>query len=73
MLPQRGLIIDLRANPGGLMWAAERMLQLFTPKEITPTRFSMVATPLTRAMAAAQQNSGELEPWRESLVAAVDR
>ena len=71
LLPQRGLIIDLRANPGGLIWAAERVLQLLTPKEVVPTRFSLVATPLTRAMALAQQNSGELEPWRESLVAAV--
>ena len=30
-LPQDGLIIDLRGNPGGLIWAAERLLQLFTP------------------------------------------
>ena len=34
-LPNRGIIIDLRDNPGGLIWAAERMLQLFTP---TPLR-----------------------------------
>ena len=36
-----------------------------------PTRFSLVATPLTRAMAAAPQNAGELEPWRQSLDDAV--
>ncbi len=30
LLPQGGLIVDLRGNPGGLIWAAERMLQLFT-------------------------------------------
>jgi hypothetical protein len=71
MLPQRGLILDLRANPGGLVWAAERMLQLFTPHEVTTTRFSMLATPLTRAMADAQQNREELEPWRDSLNLAV--
>ena len=29
-LPDRGLIIDIRNNPGGLIWAAERLLQIFT-------------------------------------------
>ena len=29
-LPADRLIVDLRANPGGLIWAAERLLQLFT-------------------------------------------
>ncbi len=71
MLPPRGLILDLRANPGGLVWAAERLLQLFTPHEVTTTRFSMLATPLTRAMADAQQNREELDPWRDSLNLAV--
>ena len=33
-LPRRGLIIDLRGNPGGLIWAAERLLQLFTPNRL---------------------------------------
>lgn len=71
LLPERGLIIDLRANPGGLIWAAERLFQLFTPRSVVPTRFSLLATPLTRAMAAAAQNDGELAPWRQSLDDAV--
>jgi hypothetical protein len=71
LLPERGLIIDLRANPGGLVWAAERMLQLFTPHPVTTTRFSLLATPLTRAMADAHQNQDELDPWRASLNRAV--
>jgi hypothetical protein len=71
VLPERGLILDLRANPGGLVWAAERMLQLFSPRDITTTRFSMLATPLTRAMAEANQNREELDPWRDSLNLAV--
>ena len=32
LLPDRGLILDLRGNPGGYIWAAELALQLFTPK-----------------------------------------
>ena len=68
---EQGLIIDLRANPGGLIWAAERMLQLFGPQQIVPTRFSFLATALTAAMARAGQNAQELEPWQASLEDAV--
>jgi hypothetical protein len=69
-LPNRGLIIDLRDNPGGFIWAAERMLQLFTPEPITPTKFALRATPLTAAMAAAPFNQTELGPWADSLAGA---
>lgn len=67
LLPQNGLIIDLRGNPGGLIWAAERLLQLFTPQPVEPTRFSLLATELTRAMSDAPQNRRSLSPWRRSL------
>ena len=71
-LPDRGLIIDLRANPGGYIVAAERALQLFTPNEIEPTRFSVLATEFTRAMATASGSlRTELAPWKESLDGAV--
>jgi Peptidase family S41 len=66
-LPQDRVIVDLRANPGGLIWAAERLLQLFTDKPIEPTRFALVATPLTRAMAENAFNRLELDAWIESL------
>jgi hypothetical protein len=73
-LPQRGLIVDLRANPGGLIWAAERLLQLFNRDDdhrVVPTRFSLLASPMTRAMAASPFNRLELEPWARSLEDAV--
>ncbi len=70
-LPQDGLIIDLRGNPGGLIWAAERLLQLFTPSRISPTRFSIIASDLTRAMTDAPQNRRELGPWRRTLLEAI--
>ena len=70
-LPQEGLIIDLRGNPGGLIWAAERLLQLFTPARISPTRFSIIASDLTRAMTDAPQNRRELGPWRRTLLDAI--
>jgi hypothetical protein len=71
LLPQTGLIVDLRGNPGGLVWAAERMLQLFTDSRIAPTRFSLVASPLTREMANSPFNRLELEAWAPSLEDAV--
>ena len=71
LLPQTGLIVDVRGNPGGLVWAAERMLQLFTDTPIAPTRFSLVASPLTREMAASPFNRLELEAWAPSLEDAV--
>jgi hypothetical protein len=70
-LPADRLIVDLRANPGGLIWAAERLLQLFTDETILPTRFSLVATPVTRAMAESPFNRMELDAWVESLTDAV--
>lgn len=72
LLPRRGLIVDVRANPGGLIWAAERLLQLFTPREITPARFSFLATDLTREMTEAPQNATSLGSWRRSLREAVE-
>jgi Peptidase family S41 len=71
LLPDRGLILDLRGNPGGYIWAAELALQLFTPKPITPTRFSVLATPFTRDMTAVASLDEELRPWKASLEAAV--
>jgi hypothetical protein len=70
-LPQDGLIIDLRGNPGGLIWAAERLLQLFTPSAISPTRFSIIASDLTRVMTDAPQNRRSLSPWRRTLLDAI--
>ena len=71
LLPQQGLVIDVRGNPGGYILAAERALQLFTPRLIEPVRFSVLATPVTRALAASGGHDGELAAWRDSLEAAV--
>ena len=69
-LPNRGLIVDLRDNPGGFIWAAERMLQLFTPTDVAPTKFALRATPMTAALAAAPFNREELGAWADSLASA---
>lgn len=71
LMPDRGLIIDIRGNPGGYIWSAELALQLFTPRPIQPTRFSALATPFTRLIAGIGDLQEEFEPWRPSLEAAV--
>lgn len=71
LLPSAGLVIDVRGNPGGYILAAELALQLFTPKRIEPTRFSVLATPFTRDMAGLRSMAEELAPWKSSLIAAV--
>jgi hypothetical protein len=71
LLPDRGLIIDIRANPGGYIWAAELALQLFTPNPIEPTRFSALATPFTRQLSTIGALAEDLRPWKPSLDAAV--
>ena len=71
LLPDNGLVIDVSGNPGGYILAAETALQLFTPKPIQPTRFSLLSTAFTRALAALPGMAGELGPWKDSLEAAV--
>lgn len=46
--PDTGLILDARGNPGGHIPAGERILELFTPREIEPARFHFRNTPLIR-------------------------
>jgi peptidase S41-like protein len=40
-----GLILDVRGNAGGEISAAERLLQLITPAQITPAQFHFANTP----------------------------
>lgn len=47
LLPQNGLIIDVRGNGGGIIAAGEMLLQLLTPRSIEPARFSFISSPLT--------------------------
>ena len=70
-LPTTGLILDLRSNPGGVIDAAERLLQLFTPNEIEPTRFALRATPITADLADADGNGPDLADWAPSTNAAL--
>ena len=50
LLPQEGLIFDVRGNGGGFIAAGEGLLQTLTPKPIEPERFHLINTPLTLSM-----------------------
>ena len=65
-LPRKGLIIDLRSNPGGVIDAAEQLLQLFVPKAISPARFALRATPAMVDIAEADGNGADLADWATS-------
>jgi C-terminal processing protease CtpA/Prc len=47
LLPQNGLIIDVRDNGGGLIYASERLLQTLTPHHMKPEPVQFINTPLT--------------------------
>ncbi len=67
--PKDRMILDVRGNGGGLIWAGERLLQLFTDRRIEPTRAQFVVTPLTLELC---KTVGWLAPWRPSLERAVE-
>lgn len=69
LLPQNGLIIDVRGNGGGYITAGEKLLQLLTPKKIEPERLSFINTPLTRQLSA---NTDWLAQWAPSIERAIE-
>jgi Peptidase family S41 len=70
-MPRRGLIVDLRSNPGGVIDTAERLLQLFTANRIEPARFACRATPAMVDMTEADGNGADLADWATSTRAAL--
>ncbi|NET34351.1 MAG: peptidase S41 [Cyanothece sp. SIO1E1] len=78
LLPQTGLILDVRGNGGGLVLASERLLQILTPRTIEPERVQFINTPLTleicRQHAPTQLpiDDFDLSPWVKSIAQAVE-
>lgn len=63
-LPQEGLIIDVRGNGGGIIYAGERLLQLLTPHSIEPERAQFINAPLNLEICSRHSF---LAPWVDSL------
>jgi cytosine/adenosine deaminase-related metal-dependent hydrolase/C-terminal processing protease CtpA/Prc len=75
-LPATGLIIDVRNNGGGLITAAEGLLQVLTPKIIEPSPAQFVTTPLMLRLVENHSPSPldasfTLAAWLPSLELAV--
>ena len=72
LLPREGLILDLRENGGGNIYASERALQLFTPRRIEPEPMQFINTPLNLRLCKRQAETDvALGPWVESMEQAL--
>ncbi len=75
-LPQRGLVVDVRGNGGGLIYASERLLQVLTPHDVAPEPAQMTTSPLMLDLCSRHAPSPldptfDLGPWVTSLRQAV--
>jgi C-terminal processing protease CtpA/Prc len=67
-LPTNGLIVDVRGNGGGNIWAGELLLQTLTTRRIEPERFHFINSPST--LEVCRQDT-RLSPWVESIDLAI--
>lgn len=70
-LPDTGLVVDLRSNPGGVIDTAERVLALLTDR-VEPARFACRATRAMVGLTEADGNGADLADWAGSTRAALD-
>jgi C-terminal processing protease CtpA/Prc len=71
LLPQNGLIIDVRNNGGGIILNGERMLQLFVPGPVEAERLHFINTEVTAAIARSSALGGFARRWLASIELAV--
>ncbi len=72
LLPDRGLVIDVRGNGGGLIFAAEELLQVLTPRRIETEPAQFINTALNLRICRNHRDSTALPglslgPWVESI------
>jgi hypothetical protein len=70
LLPAEGLILDVRGNGGGHIFASEFTLQTLTPRAVTPEPVQFISTPLNLRICARHKDSPsgiDLGPWFKSL------
>jgi Peptidase family S41 len=71
LIPQNGLILDVRGNGGGHIFASEFTLQTLTPRRIVPEPVQFISTPVNLAICRKHKDNstGEIDlgPWFRSL------
>jgi C-terminal processing protease CtpA/Prc len=76
LLPQNGLIVDVRGNGGGLLPAAENLLQTMSPRHVEPepAQFSTSALNLRLCAKHGGRQPGliDLAAWYPSMAQAVE-
>ncbi|MEU4197795.1 S41 family peptidase [Kribbella sp. NPDC026611] len=75
MLPQNGLIVDVRDNGGGHIYASEFTLQTMTPRHIQPEPVQFLSTPLNLRLCRRHKENPagiDLGPWFPSMDLATE-
>ena len=75
LLPREGLILDVRGNGGGHIFASEFTLQTLTPRRVTPEPVQFISTPLNLRICAKHSDNPagiDLGPWFRSLNEATE-
>ncbi|MCY9581389.1 S41 family peptidase [Paenibacillus alvei] len=67
LLPQRGLIIDVRGNGGGIIMNGERILQLFSSIRVEAERLHFINNEITLAIANSDAAGGFAKQWVNSI------
>ncbi|MFI6833569.1 S41 family peptidase [Kribbella sp. NPDC050241] len=74
-LPQNGLIVDVRDNGGGHIFASEFTLQTMTPRRIAPEPVQFISTPVNLRICRRHKDNPlgiDLGPWFDSLDLATE-
>ncbi|MDQ3616315.1 MAG: S41 family peptidase [Actinomycetota bacterium] len=76
LLPQHGLIVDVRDNGGGHIHASEFTLQTLTPRPIQPEPVQFISTALNLSLCRRHRSNPtgqiDLGPWFDSLDQATE-
>ncbi len=69
-MPEDGLIVDIRDNPGGSIQSGERLLQILTPRTVQPEPGQFINTSLSLKICEALPDS--YGQWGNSIRRAVE-
>nr|BFE78411.1 hypothetical protein GCM10020093_010120 [Planobispora longispora] len=76
LLPQEGLVLDMRGNGGGHIFASEFLLQTLTPRPISPEPTQFITTPLNARICRQHEEnptgSIDLGSWCPSMSQALE-